>query len=63
MRISIESDTLISFEISLDEKQAFLRLHGGEWVLSVSGEVRFIAKGRVEWEEALKRALKKIKET
>ncbi len=58
MKLSINAETSISFEIEMDGKEVILRQDGGTWYL-VRGphEWQNIAGPRVEWPEALKRAL------
>ena len=56
MKISIETETTLSFAIVVDDVVHILKLKGGEWLY----DDRWIAQGRVSWQDALYRALKTL---
>lgn len=62
MRVSVTSETLISFDLEVETVAGVLRLDGGEWELSQDGERQWVAAGRVHWTKAIGHALALMQE-
>jgi hypothetical protein len=61
MKLVIRCETTLAFEIEAEHDVYILELRGGEWMLSRYPDKMWnLAQGRVNWTEALKRALAKI---
>lgn len=59
MRLLIEADTALTFEITFEGEVFHLRKTGGEWFLSdgILGGNRNIGGPRIDWIKALARSL------
>ena len=64
MKLRINAETMISldFDISHEGNKLAGTIHmdGGEWFLNIGGRHEYLAGKRVEWPEALKRALVRL---
>jgi hypothetical protein len=65
MQLSVTSDVGLRYEIELDfgdgqKVWGILERQGGEWMLTKASGTTWIAQGRVDYPEAIKRALTQL---